>query len=138
MNILKKKARKIVKNLIESGRFEKIKVNSGKCRYNFRCHLNAVHDALNEDQDTIAMVWMIDDGWPVIHFINIGFSDSFIGGGFTDNTIGRWCETVDYYLIKVILKDDFFNVDNIFDDYRDEVNTWLPIWLRYFVSKETF
>jgi hypothetical protein len=133
MKILQRKARKIVKELVEKN-FVKINVSSGECRYNFRCHYNAVHDAINNENEYIAMVWYIEDGYPAIHFLNY----EYWLNTYTDNTLGVWSKNVKYYLIKFIHKEDFFSIDDVFDEYRDEVNTWLPFWLRYFISKDSF
>ena len=105
---------------------EKISVVSGECRYNFMCHRNAVHDALNANQDEVAMCFYIDDDQPIIHFINIE------DGRYVDNTLGRWSDMHDYYLIKTIGKEDFFNIADIFVDYRKQLQGRLPILIRWF------
>lgn len=37
-------------------RYEKITVKPGACRYNFRCHLNSVHEAIEAKQKRVALV----------------------------------------------------------------------------------
>lgn len=111
----------------------KIKVESGICRYNFRCHYNAVHDALIEEDEKIAMCFYHDkiyDEW-ILHFIKV---DS---GIYTDNTLGRWSELYDYYLIRTIEKDSFFKIDEIFSSYRKELRSKLP-WIVRLLSDNTF
>ena len=91
--------------------------------------MNAVHDALNNGHDYIAMCIYIDEGFPIIHFINIDND-----GNYTDNTLGRWSETLEYYLVKTIKKDDFFNVNNIFIDYRIHLSSNIPWYIRMFIK----
>lgn len=104
----------------------KINVKSGNCRYNFRCHYNSVHEALNNNDEKIAMVfYFIGTNKPILHFVNVDKN-----GIFTDNTIGRWSEIYDYYLIKYIKKEKFFNIDNIFANYRKKLKEYLPFYVR--------
>jgi len=109
----------------------KIKVKSGKCRYNYKCHRNAVHDALNKNHEKIAMCFYIDDNQPIIHFINVDEK-----GRFIDNTIGRWSEQLDYYFIRYIYKNQFFDIDDIFGNYRLQIRNELPLYIRIFSNNE--
>lgn len=117
----------IIKNMVIAT-MKRINVDSGACRYNFWCQYNTVHDALNDNHEKIAMCFIIDDDYPVIHFIN------YDNGNYTDNTLGRWSETNDYYLIRIIDKIDFFSVDKIFTAYRKELKKGLPFYVRWFSS----
>lgn len=108
----------------------KIKVTAGIIRYNFRCQYNSVHDALNDNQEKVAMCIYIDEGFPVIHFVN------YDNGVFTDNTLGRWCEKYDYYLVRFIDKESFWDIDNIFVAYRKELHRRLPFWVRLLSNVE--
>lgn len=123
MNYFNEEAKKQIINYLISNK-EKIKVKSGKCRYNFRCHNNAVHEAVKKGQNRIAMCMYIDGDYPIIHFLNVGKK-----GKFTDNTLGNWSTQHDYYLIKYINKDDFFNVTNIFKKFRIDIRKQLSIWI---------
>lgn len=123
-SILNYKAKEVVLKMAKSN-MTKIKVKSGICRYNFRCHNNAVHDALNNNDEKLAMCFYIDEDYPIIHFINIDKE-----GGYIDNTLGRWSEKYEYYLIKEIGKEDFFSISNIFQEYRKELNKNLPLHVR--------
>ena len=126
MKYLDKKVRSF---LIDWTRNElpKIKVKSGVCRYNFRCHNNAVHDALNDGEDKIAMVIYIDDDYPIVHFINLNAE-----GEYTDNTLGRWSEKMEYYLVRTIDKEEFFSIYEIFNSYRKHLRSKLPLRLKLF------
>ena len=132
---IKNQAYKHFNNLLNT--LQKIeKVNSGVCRQNFRCHLNSVHDALNEGHEKIVMCFYIQkeeyfsDPYPSVHFINID-SD----GNYIDNTLGRWSEAYDYYFIRFIYKSDFFIVPKIFGDYRKFLKNTLPWYLRLFCDE---
>ena len=105
---------------------DKIDVFAGKCRYNFRCSYNAVHDAIKKGDDKIAMVMYMDNGRvdPTIHFINYR-KDKFI-----DNTLGEWSQLNDYYFIKWIEKSDYWDVNRIFGSYRKNLRDSLSWWLR--------
>lgn len=126
MNLFNEKAKELVKNMVIAT-MPKINVKAGLCRYNFRCHLNSVHDALNDEQDKIAMCFYLDDGFPIIHFLNIDNENNYI-----DNTFGRWSETFDYYLIRTIEKESFFSINDIFRAYRKEIKSKLPCYVRWF------
>lgn len=124
--MFKHKAYKIITNMINAT-LPKINVNSGDCRFNFHCHINSVNDALNNNQDRIAMCFYFDDGQPIIHFINVDEN-----GVFTDNTLGRWSQTYNYHLIRYIEKESFFDVVKIFKSYRVELNKKLPWYITFF------
>lgn len=122
------KAKEIVKNMIITT-MPKINVISGLCRYNYRCHLNAVHDALNNNQDKLAMCFYFEDNHPIIHFVNIDNDNNYI-----DNTLGRWSEKYEYYLIRTIEKESFFDISDIFTAYRNELKSKLPFYVRWFAE----
>ena len=104
---------------------QKIEVISGECRYNYRCQMNAVHEAINRKDSEIAMCMYIEGNHPIIHFINVDEDGKFI-----DNTLGNWSSIYDYYLIRKIEKKDFFNVNNIFTEFRRELRSKLPFWVK--------
>ena len=134
MNILNDKAISIIKNMVIT-ELPKIKVKSGLCRINFRCHLNAVHDALENKENTIAMCFHIEHGknkQPIIHFINVNKKGKYI-----DNTLGYWSKINDYYLVRLIKKQEFLYIENIFGNYRKELNNKLPFIVRI-LSNVTF
>jgi hypothetical protein len=101
-----------------------IEVKPGKCRYNFKCQMNAVHEADKKGDKKIAMCVYLDNGYPIIHFIN------YRKGKFVDNTLGQWSTLQKYYFIKWIHEDEFWNVDNIFGSYRKELRKSLSWWVR--------
>jgi hypothetical protein len=117
------KAEKEIKNKVFA-EYKKIKVKPGKCRYNYRCQMNAVHEASKKGDKKIAMCIYLDDNYPVIHFIN------YKKGKFTDNTLGQWATLNEYYFVKWIHEDDFWNVNNIFISYRKELRKSLSWWVR--------
>lgn len=105
---------------------ERIEVKPGKCRYNFRCQMNATHEAVRNNHESIAMVVYMDDKEvsPIIHFIN------YYNGEYIDNTLGEWSSRHEYYLIRHISPKDFFNIDFIFSSYRQTIQNKLSWWLR--------
>lgn len=106
-------------------KYNKIEVKPGKCRYNFRCQMNAVHEAKKHKHKKIAMCVYMDDGiYPIIHFVNYNKKV------FTDNTLGQWSSQHDYYFIRWIEDKDMFYVDTIFTAFRRELRNQLSWWLR--------
>lgn len=112
--------------------YEPIEVKPGKCRYNFRCHQNSVHDAINKKDKKIAMVMCIskDESYCFIHFVNKR------KGKYIDNTLGVWAVEYDFYLVRHIKKDDFFNVITIFQDYRKYLKGLVPWWVKLYKNVE--
>lgn len=103
----------------------KVEVVSGKCRYNYKCHMNAVHDALEKGDKKVAMcVCVGTDGGVFIHFIN------YRKGVYTDNTLGKWSEHYEYYFIRWIGKKEFWSINTIFGDYRESLRKSLTWWVR--------
>ncbi len=106
----------------------------GVCRYNFQCHSNAVHDAYQDGDEHVAMVIYIDDAEPIIHFINVKSIEGKTS--YVDNTLGIWCTQYEFYLIKLIPKDDFFKVHSLFHIYRKELRKSLSFWTRLLSDQE--
>ena len=104
--------------------YEKINVESGKCRYNFKCHFNAVHEAKKNGHEKIAMCMYIDEGYPIIHFVN------YFEGKYVDNTLGQWTKLNDYYFVKWISDDQMWAVDEIFGAFRKDLRRRLSWWLK--------
>jgi len=119
----KKSTQRIKDYVISTGK--KITVKSGRCRYNFRCQMNAVNDALCSGQTTVGMCVCINSDNCFIHFVNISKNNTFI-----DNTLGQWSVKYKYYLVKIIEKKDFLNINDIFLKYRKELHQKLPLYLR--------
>lgn len=108
--------------------YELIKVKPGMCRYNYMCHANAVHDALTLNHTKIAMCIYFEDNVPCIHFINY----YPIGGFFMDNTLGEWSRNMEYYLVRFINDDEFFDVFKIHKSFRKLIKRSLPWHLKPF------
>jgi hypothetical protein len=124
---MEKRIINIINNYIRAN-LSKISVTSGILRYNFMCHKNAVHDAVIDKQDNIAMVFYTsNNNKPILHFINIDKK-----GNYKDNTLGTWSEMYDYYLIRLIPSNQFKEVDNIFESYRKELRRLIPFYLRWY------
>ena len=121
-----KKAKRFIENYI---RTEKtlIEVKAGKCRYNYKCHCNAVHDAIEHKEQSIALCVYIASGHPIVHFVNINDN-----GEYFDNTLGHWASNYDFYLIKKVDSDEFWNVDEMLGAYQDHLRNRLPFYLKLF------
>jgi hypothetical protein len=104
--------------------YEKIKVKAGKCRYNFRCQYNSVHEAKKNKHKKLAMCIYLDDGYPIIHFIN------YNKGKFVDNTLGEWSSRVDFYFVRWISDEEMWQIDTIFTTFRKELRKTLSWWTR--------
>lgn len=117
------RARKEICNYIIS-KYNKIEVRVGKCRYNFRCHNNAVHEAKRKNHKKLAMVVYIDDGYPIVHFINYHKKQ------FVDNTLGEWTTQYDYYFIKWVKDDEMWDIFDVFYAIKEELGKQLSWWTR--------
>lgn len=104
--------------------YKKIKVKAGKCRYNFRCQYNSVHEAKKRKHKKLAMCIYLDDGYPIIHFIN------YNKGKFIDNTLGEWSSRVDFYFVRWITDEEMWQIDTIFTAFRKELRKTLSWWVR--------
>jgi hypothetical protein len=78
-------------------------------------------------EDELAMCIYMHGSWPIIHFINVN-SDGF----YIDNTLGQWSSQYEYYFIRFINKDSFFDIYDIFTNYRKELRKSLPWYVRLF------
>ena len=106
-------------------------VKPGKCRYNFYCHANAVHDALKRGQNRLGLVVYIEKGQPIVHFVN-----EAKGGHFKDNTLGYWSRSVDYYFIRWIGSGEFDDVFKIRDTLYKQFKKLIPWYVRWFCKFE--
>ena len=128
--LLNNKARKLIKRMIQA-ELERIAVEPGQCRWNFRCHKNAVHEAIQANQDKVVMCfYLAEDGWPTIHFLN------YDGQKYVDNTLGHWVKVREFFFVRFIGKEDFFEIDDIFGAYRAQLRAQLPWWVRLLSNYE--
>lgn len=114
-------AEKQIRNQIIS-KHEIIKVKSGKTLFNYQCQYNSVSFAKKKKDKKIAMCVCERHGEVFIHFVN------YHKKKFIDNTLGQWSEIYNYYFIKFIDKEDFWDIDDIFTAYRKELRKSLS-WL---------
>lgn len=117
------KARQEICNYIVS-KYNTIEVKAGKCRFNYQCHRNSVSEAKKHNHKKLAMVVYIEDGYPIIHFIN------YNNKTFIDNTLGEWTSQVDYYFIKWIKAKDMWDVFTVFNAFRGELRKQLSWWVK--------
>lgn len=123
MKLNNTKAQKEVYDYIIS-KYNRIDVKSGECRYNFRCQMNAIHEAKRNKHKKIAMCVYMDNTQPIIHFVN------YHKKKFVDNTLGEWSSRHDFYFIRWIKKDDMWDVNTIFIAFRKELRRVLKWWTR--------
>jgi len=130
MKYFNNKAEKLWKNKVIA-ECEKIKVIPGKCRFNFRCHNNTIHDAVKNNDDKAAVVFYLSSEGTILHYVN------FHKGKFIDNTLGFWCSTYDYYFYKWINKEQFNNEAlDVFDSIRSEWKKLIPFYWRWLVNTD--
>ncbi len=112
--MLEKKSQNEIRKYIKAT-FKKIDVKAGKCRFNFRCQLNAVHEAIENSEDKVALIIYINKGSSecIVHFVNVDEN-----GIFTDNTLGHWSKCQDFYFIKYIDEKNFFSINNVLIEYK--------------------
>lgn len=129
MKRFNEKAERIWHNRVIS-ELQKIQVESGECRFNFRCSYNTVHDAIKNKDSKIALVMYVHENSKIIlHCVN------YHKGKFIDNTLGTWATTYDYYFLRWIEKDEFNNKAlDIFDATRKEWCRMIPLYYRWLVD----
>lgn len=109
--------------------YSKISVVAGKCRYNFRCHLNAIHEAIENNDEKIAMcLYISDDGQVVMHFLN------YQKKKFIENTLGHHCRNNEYYFVRWIYPEEYNRISNIFNATIKEWRKKLPWYVRLFTK----
>jgi hypothetical protein len=86
--------------------------------------MNAVHEAVKNKDKKIAMCVYMDGGQPIIHFIN------YRKGKFIDNTLGEWSRRYNYYFIKFIDKENFWDVNVFFTAFNNDIGRKLNWWTR--------
>jgi hypothetical protein len=128
MGYFQDKANRIIIDMA-IGNLNKISVESGKCRYNFNCHKNAVHEAIKKDMGVVMCLCIGES--PMIHFINVTKD-----GRYIDNTLGIWSQNYDYYLVREIPRDNFFDIDRIFEHYRSHLSSLVPFYISIFADTE--
>jgi hypothetical protein len=142
MKYFDQKARRFIADYTKAN-YEQISVEPGECRFNLMCHMNAVHEAIDDNEKEIALcIYFIkcykpNQIQPIIHFVNVTETEALRYGYYTDNTIGHFCVNYKYYIVRYIDKADFMNIDNVFANFRKELRSKLPWWLRL-LSKVNF
>ena len=111
------------------GKYQPVKVVPGKCRWNRKCHLNSVHDAVVAGETSIAMcVYLDTENEPIIHFLNKK------GKVYTDNTLGYWSHENTYYLIREIPCIEFDGIGDVFKAFRSSLIRLVPWYVRLFTK----
>jgi len=105
-----------------------IEVKPGKMRYNYKCQLNAVHDAVNAKDESIAMCICIEDDYPFIHFVNK------TKGKYIDNTFGYWSKDYRYYFVREIISAEFDLIHRTFSGFRAFLLSLVPWYVKIFTK----
>lgn len=135
----------LIKYILDN--FVPIDVLPGKGRFNYMCHSNSVHEAIEEEENAlpwekqdmennvIAMVMQIEDDTeqpnPITHFINV-FNNIVEPGNklYVDNTLGHWVSQSKFYLVDYIMRKDFFKVHIRHKQQKSLMRSILPWWLK--------
>lgn len=106
---------------------EIISVKPNQGLFNYRCHENAIEFArLNPDHKVIETIYIENNSWPVLHYVN-----QAPDGSYLDNTLGYKTEFYEYYFIREIHPDDFKSMGWLFDHTVDYwSNKYLKWWHR--------
>jgi len=130
MKIFNKKAERLIQQYIIAT-YQKVAVKAGECRYNYVCHLNTVHDAINANHTQVAMCLVMDGDVSYIHFVNV-----LHDGSLEDNTLGYWATKVDFYLVRYVERESFDDITDIFYYFQKELRKQLPWVVRVFNRTE--
>lgn len=88
--------------------YEPIEVHPGDGFFNNRCQLNAIQASYNTGAEAFLCVIVGRNRQDIyIHFINRYL------GHYYDNTLGFLSKNYDYYIIRKIREDEYYNTDNI-------------------------
>lgn len=98
--------------------------------YNYMCHANSVHIAVKNKHEKIALCYILDEGVPIIHFINVN------NKGYVDNTLGYFTKFNDYYFVRFINKNEFDDVFTIHKKLRKQIKNQLPFFIRILANFE--
>ncbi len=109
------KWQKLVRDYCDST-YELIEVEAGDIHYNYKCHLNATHYALkNDDEKLVLCTYRQGDKLiPCVHFIN------YHDGKYIDNTIGEWASATEYRFIGFVSKKEFYDTPLILQDTQNK------------------
>lgn len=98
----------------------------GAMRYNYKCHLNAVHEQHVDSSLGIFLVYSIDaEDFGFLHVIN-----RTTAGRYVDNTLGADSFRHQHFYIKEILPDNYQNIERWFQTIRqDYISLHSRVWL---------
>lgn len=119
-NFKRKYKNKILKNIVSYVQINYKKINKddmklGDSYFNRKCHLNSVQYVKKGLADEVYLSIYIDDGWPIVHFIN-KVEDKYV-----DNTLGWQYELIDYYIIRKIDPSEYYDIADILDNTQSKL-----------------
>lgn len=130
IGILNDLAKKHIEQLVKETYPEipKNKIIAGDCRFNYKCHLNSVHEAIKNNQDQIAICIYFNEVDDLIglHFMNYNKETDM----YIENTHGEFSQIFSYYFLEYLHKDFFWKTGIPFLNWRNFFRTKLPWWLQ--------
>lgn len=90
--------------------------------FNHKCHMNSVQYAKDNPGHSVVM-GIVDDGGPILHFWVVDNN-----ANHKDVTLGWASEMGTYYPMRVLSKEEWLNVNNVFTDgleyWRNTQTNW--------------
>lgn len=107
--------REQIKTYIRS-RYERIDVTPCQGLFNYKCFLNSVQYAEENEGHGVAEVMYVSDGWPVLHYLNTK------DGEYLETTLGFLARNIEYYFVRKINPCDWRYIESEFDR---SLESWL-------------
>lgn len=126
--LIEKRELKIDENVCRyvRSRYTMIDVEPVQGMFNFRCHENSVQWAKSRPGFGIAEVIYIENGKPVLHYINTK-DDKFY-----ETTLGWRADNMEYYKIRDIHESDWMRIHS---EFSRSLESWLMQFTTWFDRK---
>ena len=122
---IKSRAQKNLVRFVKS-RYDVIKPIPKQGLFNRQCHNNSVEYSQIHDCGIVETIY-IDNGEPILHYLN---TDN--NGIFLETTLGWKAGTLEYYKIREIHSDDYFNISH---EFIQSLESWTVQFLGWFGRK---
>ena len=106
-------------------RYSLVKVSPKAGLFNLKCHCNAVEYARTHKKTEVLEVVYIDDGTPIMHYINRR-ADT---GALLETTLGFEADRLEYYIIRTIHPEDY---KHIAGEFHRSLQSWLMDFTTWF------
>ena len=114
-------------------RYELIKPLPIQGLFNYKCFYNVAEYVRLNDEIGIVEVVYIDDGYPVLHYLNYDPATQ----EYLETTLGFLAEQNEYYKIRSIHPSDYNNIAQEFSRSRDSWNNQFLKWYHKLVLIDT-